>query len=451
MRTVLALAFILGASLAAPDVVGTWNGTLNAGGQKIPLVVHLKKADGGLKATMDSPAQGVKGISVSKASFDGKTLTLALPNLGASYAGTLQEDGTIVGTFSQGGGQLPLTLKRGKAAGPKRPQLPRKPYPYVSEDVVFHHDEQGFLLAGTFTKPKGDGPFPAVVLCSGSGPQDRDSTIAGHKPFLVLADHLTRAGIAVLRVDDRGVGKSTGLFAGATTRDFATDAVAALKYVKSRADINARRVGIIGHSEGSNVGLIAASEKKNGVAFLVLLGGPGVPGRDVILHQRDLIAAMAGETPELAKLNRRVQSGLYDILAREKDNAKALPAMRKFVEAEIPNAAQRRALGYGNAMYSQISDVWFREFLTLDPRPYARKVKAPVLALTGSKDLQVDAKQNLPELKAALANVKTETRPNLNHLFQTCRTGAPVEYGTIEETFEPATMKIIADWIKAQK
>ncbi len=436
-------------------VVGTWNGTLTVPGQKIPVVIHLRREKGGtLGATMDSRLQGVKGIAVTSAAFDADTraLSLELAPLRASYRGVLQDDGTIAGTWKQGGGQFPLNLKRGQGKL-ARPQQPRPPYPYKSEDVVFHHDDEGFLLAGTFTRPKDAAPHPAIILLSGSGPQDRNSSIAGHRPFHVIADALTRRGIAVLRVDDRGVGKSTGLFAGATTRDFATDARAAIHYLKTRADVDPKRIGLLGHSEGSTVAGIAAAGNRD-VAFLVLLGGPGLSGRDVILKQRDLIAAKMGETAEMRAIHQRVQPLLYDIAESKMPVDDAMAKMSAVVARELADQteAQRRALGYTDTMYAQITTVWFREFLRLDPRPYFQKVTCPVLVLNGEKDLQVDATQNTTALKAALiknAKVTIDRRPNLNHLFQTCTTGSPTEYSQIEETFDPATLKAMGDWIQA--
>jgi len=279
------------------DVQGTWLGTLDAGGVRLRVAFEISNAASGLTATMDSLDQGAKGIPVAAVNYRRPALTMAVTAIGGTYRGELAADGeTISGTWSQGGALLPLVLKRVKQTelpAPRRPQMPVKPYPYHEEDVVIDNATAKVKLAGTLTVPQGPGPFPAVLLITGSGPQDRDESLMGHKPFLVLADHLTRQGIAVLRLDDRGVAKSTGDFAAATTADFSTDAESGFLYLLSRREIEPHKVGLIGHSEGGLIApMVAARNEK--VAFIVLMAASGVPGDDVLVEQVRMMAMASG-------------------------------------------------------------------------------------------------------------------------------------------------------------
>ncbi|NJD20351.1 MAG: alpha/beta hydrolase, partial [Gemmatimonadetes bacterium] len=338
-----------------------------------------------------------------------------------------------------------------------RPQHPKPPFPYRAEEVAIPPGTPGVTLAGPLPLPQGTGPFPAVVLVSGSGPQDRDESLMGHKPFLVLADHLTRKGIAVLRYDDRGVGKSTGSFSTATSEDFAADALAAVAFLKARGDVGA--VGIAGHSEGGLIGPLAASRSAD-VAFLVMLAGPGLPGEEILYLQGDLIARAGGASEAQTAANRRIQEAMFGVVRTQPDSTAAvtemqhalqetlasLPAdIRRAMEAELTPAAL-------DAQIRQVNSRWFRFFLTYDPRPTLAKVRVPVLALNGALDLQVPAEANLREVEAALkrggnADVTARLLPGLNHLFQTARTGSPSEYADITETMSPAALEAVSSWI----
>lgn len=432
--------------------VGSWKGLLDAGVAKITLVFHVAAADGGgFTGTMDSPDQGAMGIPATEVTVEGNTLHFSVANLGATYVATLSADGTAFdGTFTQGAAKIPLTLTRGEAAPVPRPQNPTFPLPYRSEDVSISNAEAGVTLAGTLTLPDGQGPFPAAVLVSGSGPQDRDESLLGHKPFLVLSDHLTRAGIAVLRYDDRGVGKSTGTFADATSQDFTSDALAAVDFLRARGDMGA--VGIVGHSEGGLVGPMAAA-RSDEVSFVVMLAGPGIPGGEIIQLQGELIARAGGASEETIRMNRQTQAELFDIVAREPDPAKALPLLRAALgraSAQLPpDASSPDAL---EGEIQQVNSPWFRYFLSYDPRPTLAKVQVPVLALNGSLDLQVPAEVNLREVGAALAkghnpDVTTRLLPGLNHLFQHATTGSPDEYAKIPETMDPVALEAVSSWI----
>ena len=432
--------------------VGSWKGPLDAGAATLTLVFHVAEAaGGGFEGTLDSPDQGATGIPATEVTVSGATLTFTVAALGARYVATLSPDGTtLTGTFTQGPATIPLTLTRGEAEAPLRPQNPTLPLPYRSQEVVVSNSAAGVTLAGTLTLPEGNGPFPAVVLVTGSGPQDRDETLLGHKPFLVLSDHLTRAGIAVLRYDDRGVGGSTGEFASATSRDFASDALAAVAFLHARRDMGA--VGIVGHSEGGLVGPMAAAES-DAVDFVVMLAGPGITGREIVQLQSALIARADGASEETVRANNATQAELFDIVAAEPDPQAALPRLRAALEkasaALPPGQATPEAM---EAQIAQLNSPWFRFFLTYDPRPTLARVDVPVLALNGSLDLQVPAEVNLREVGAALAaghnqDATTRLLPGLNHLFQRAETGSPSEYANIQETMNPVALDAVSSWI----
>ncbi len=447
---------------AKPDQI--WEGPLALqGGIEIRLVINLfKQADGAFKATLDSPDQGAKGIKVETATLDKKALAFKVPVLGAEFSGTLDDAGTEAkGTFQQLGQSLPLTLKRTDkpSEGPKRTQVPKPPFPYREIEVEYPNKEAGLSLAGTFTVPEGPGPFPSVVLISGSGPQDRDETLLGHKPFLVLADDLTRKGIAVLRFDDRGVGKSTGDHGKATSVDFASDVKAGVAFLKTRKEADPKKIGLMGHSEGGLIAPMVAADLPDDIAFLVLLAGPGVPGDEILFAQSALIAKALGGKPEAIEKSVAQNRKIFAAIRTQTDPAaleKALDVLTKELLANL-SADELKELGKDptktvEGQLNLVKTPWFRYFLSYDPRPTLAKVKCPVLAVNGEKDLQVPPGQSLPEIEKALkagGNAKFTIRefPGLNHLFQTCKTGSPAEYSKIEETFSPDALKVIGDWI----
>jgi len=449
---------------SGPVIAGDWLGTLKVSGIELRLVVHISTdEEGNLSATMDSPDQGATGIPVDRVSFAGDSLDFQIDIVAGRYSGILQPDGnTIDGAWSQPAGTFPLMLERmEKPIEINRPQEPKPPFPYEAEDVTFSNQAAGITLAGTLTLPRGEGPFPAVLLISGSGPQDRDETVFSHKPFLVIADYLTRRGIAVLRVDDRGVGKSSGDFASATSADFAGDVLAGIDYLKSREEINHEQIGLIGHSEGGLIAPMVADRSKD-VAFLVLLAGPGLPGEDILLMQSDLISRVMGVDEELIAKTRELSKRIFEIVKEESDSTTTADEVREVLESawESYSEAERSELEKLEGDPEQaiernvmmVTSPWFRFFISYDPRPALRQVKVPVLALNGEKDMQVPAKQDLQEIETALHtggndDVTVKELPGLNHLFQTAETGAPSEYAKIEETFSPIALEIIANWI----
>lgn len=438
----------------APSIEGSWEGPLKIlSGQSIRLRINItKNPDGTLKATTDSPDQGAFGIPIDSITLEGRTLRWSLKQLQASYEGTLNEAGTeIAGKLTQGVA-LDLVLKRMDATaskGPNRPQEPKPPFPYAAEDLTFPSKAAGVTLAGTLTMPAGKGPHPAVILISGSGPQDRNEAIMGHKPFLVLADHLTRQGIAVLRYDDRGFGKSTGTFTTATSADFSQDAEGALDLLRKRPEIDAKRIGFAGHSEGGIIAPMVAA-RRGDVAFLVLMAGTGVTGEQVMYEQARAINKAAGAPDEAAQKNRELQQKLFAAIREEADSEKLQIRLQTILEAEpmIPEAQRM-------AQVRQVSSPWFRFFVTYDPAPMLEKVKCPVLAINGALDLQVIPAQNLQPIAAALRkggnqHVEMLELPGLNHLFQTAKTGSISEYAQIEETMSPKALEAISGWIRRQ-
>ncbi len=434
-----------------PSLAGDWAGSLETGGAgTLRLVFHLTASgDGSLGATLDSPDQGAYGIPAGPVTVDGRNVRIEVETVRGHYEGVLSEDGTrLDGTWHQGGVGLPLSLGRTVAPPPARPQVPEPPYPYEVRDVRFESAAAGVTLAGTLTVPPGDGPFPAVALISGSGPQDRDETVFGHKPFLVLADALTRRGIAVLRYDDRGVGGSTGEYATAVTSDFAADAEGAVRHLASLPEVTAGEIGLIGHSEGAVVAPIVAN-RSGDVDFVVLLASSGVTGQELLVMQLIAINRAMGVSEAITEQRSRLQRELLGLLAETPDDTAAARQARELLaDAGVTGEA-------AEAQVRALLNPWMRYFLAYDPLPELRALEVPVLAMWGEKDTQVPPEGNMGPVAAALAesgdpDVTVRVLPGLNHMLQTAGTGAPTEYATIEETMAPAVLEAIGDWILAR-
>jgi len=429
------------------DIDGAWLGTLDTGTVKLRVVFRIANTDEGLSATLDSLDQGVKGMSTSSVTRDGTSLKIEVKNVSGVFEGKIAPDrSSIDGTWTQGS-PMPLVLKPVNdeaALEPKRPQNPVRPYPYHEEEVAYENKVQNVTLAATLTIPQGKGPFPGVVLITGSGPQDRDETLLGHKPFLILSDYLTRHGIAVLRADDRGTGKSTGVFSKGTTADFATDTEAGVAYLKTRAEIDPHKIGLIGHSEGGVIAPMIAARNKD-VAFIVMMAGTGVPGDQVIVAQLEAIDIANGKKPEEAAKSAATQREVVKLIETEKDEAVLDKELREKMAGEATEAQIGMEI-------RQFTSVWFRYFLTYDPATALRKVTCPVLAINGSLDKQVLPEQNLPVIRKALQEAgnkhfEIDELAGLNHLFQTAKTGSPAEYAQIEETMSPVALEKISSWI----
>lgn len=433
------------------DIDGTWLGTLNAGGTTLRLAFHITNTPQGLEATLDSLDQGAHGIPVSSIVRNGPQLRMEVQTVEGNFVGTISKDlQSIDGAWSQGGASLRLLLKKNHDAAAlvapePRPQEPAKPYRYREEEVSYSNKSApGVTLAATLTLPQGSGPFPAVLLITGSGPQNRNEEIFNHRPFLVLADYLTRRGIAVLRADDRGIGKSTGDFATATTLDFATDAEAGIAYLKTRPEINHKKIGLIGHSEGGVIAPMVAA-RNHDVAFIVMMAGTGVPGDQVLVEQTRLIEIANGAPAERAQKDADRERELLQLAEQAKDPA----ALQSELQKKMGNNMTGAQVG---AVVKQLSSPWFRYFLTYDPATALRKITCPVLVLNGAKDVQVSPAQNLPAIRKALkeagnTHFEIDELPGLNHLFQTAKTGSPREYTQIDETIAPLALKKIADWL----
>ncbi|MCJ8165768.1 alpha/beta hydrolase [Pontibacter sp. E15-1] len=441
-------------------IAGDWHGALQVMGTELPLLFHITAgADGTLSATMDSPMQGATGIPVQAVRLVQDSVYIDVKAIGGVYEGKITAAETIDGQWKQGGQSMALQLKRGTPeATLKRPQEPTKPYPYQSTEVQVTNKAAGITLAGTLTIPQGEGPHPAVLLLNGSGPQDRDETILGHKPFLVLSDYLTRQGFAVLRLDDRGVGESTGNFALSTTADFAADAEAAFDFLRSQPGIQPKKVGLLGHSEGALVAAKVAAARPE-TAFVVVLAGSAVPGTELLLAQNRALLENAGVPQKQLDIYLGLRKAQLQVAATEQDITKAAGQIRKLEQDAKASltAQEQQQLGLNTeseqAVVAQLSSPWMRYYLAYDPAPTLKKLKMPVLALNGTKDLQVPYLQNLPATEKALqagGNKKytTEALPDLNHLFQTAKTGSPAEYGQLEETFAPLALKKIGTWLK---
>jgi hypothetical protein len=397
------------ARIGAPGPGGTYLGELATPAGKLRLALNVSETGGALTSEMISLDQNNAKLAASETKLEGRKLSVSLPQAMAGYVGEFNDDySELRGTFTQGRPSELVLRRVNEIPRTRRPQTPQGPFPYRAEDVSFSSKAEGVKLAGTLTMPSAPGKYAAAILLSGSGPQDRDETLFEHKPFLVLADHLTRQGIAVLRYDDRGIGKSGGSFAGSTSADFADDARGAVAYLRSRSDIDGEKIVIIGHSEGGLIApMVAATDER--IAAVVSLSGPAMPGERIVKRQTVDLARAAGLSEEQAK-----------------------------------SAGQ---VGYAQMEAQSKTDAWMRFFWTYDPGTDWAKVKCPALALNGSLDMQVNADENLAAIRAANAQVTVKKLDGLNHLFQKAQTGAGLEYGRIEETFAPGAMEEIAGWL----
>jgi hypothetical protein len=460
----LILVFIVmftatGVSFAEPvqtdgNIVGNWIGTLKIPSVELRVVFRITKTEDGLfKAFTDSPDQQAYDIPVDEVVFENSNVRLEIKSIGGAYEGKLVDDTTIEGFLKQGGESMPLTLKKVDKvpSPPNRPQTPQKPYPYNEEEVTYENKSAGVTLAGTLTLPRSEGTFPVVLLITGSGPQDRDETVLSHKPFLVLADYLTRQGIAVFRVDDRGVGRSTGDFSQANAEDFAGDVFAGVEYLKSRKEIDPKYIGLIGHSQGAEIASMVAAQSQD-VAFIVLMAGLGIDSYDNLVLQDFLSVKQAGASDEEAEWVRNWVKRFYAIPLEEKDDAVAKQKLLDLY-AGIKEEDKHSAKWMGGITLNP--DYAIRYKLSFDPPPFLKKVQCPVLAINGERDVQVPPKENLQGIEEALKaggnqHYTIKELPNLNHLFQTVQPGGETDYGKIEETISPIALKIISDWVLEQ-
>jgi pimeloyl-ACP methyl ester carboxylesterase len=451
MKKLLAsMAAVIAMTAHAENAQGIWTGSI---ANSLQVTVKFDKTpEGKWEATLSVPAQNLV-TRVDDVSVTPDRIGFALNKLRASYAATWNEQQQAwTGTWTQGQ-TAPLNLKRTteEAAKPKRPQedaIAARPASYASAEVAFDNAAAKVKLAGTFTVPQGKGPFPAVVLVHGSGAIDRDGSVFGHKTLLALADHLSRQGIAVLRYDKRGVGKSSGKLKEATTRDLAADAEAALRFLRGRPEVDSQRIGVVGHSEGGLIAPLLAS-RDPGIVFVVMLAGPGVRGDRLLVEQQALLARARGVPEAAIEKDRAMNRALFAAMVEEP----TLEAARTKAGLILAEAERKGDLpaGLGASALERFGTPWFRELLAYEPAPVLRAVRQPILVLNGERDLQVPADLDLPPIRTALAGnprAVVQEMPGLNHLFQTAQTGGIEEYGQIEETFAPAALDTIAGWIK---
>lgn len=446
--------------VAGKGFAGVWQGAIKQGPIEMRIVMKLTGDDAHLTGALTSIDQSSQEMPVTKATTTGKGLAIEIKSVGGSYEGTMTGDGAeINGTWKQSGQTMPLIFKRlAKAPDTTRVQDPKRPYPYHDEDVVFANVAAGIRLAGTFTLPKAAGRHPAVVLLSGSGPQDRNEEIMGHRPFLVLADHLTRQGFAVLRFDDRGFGKSEGDFSKATDLDFVGDALAAIAWLKTRPEVDAAGIGLAGHSEGGIVAPRAAAQSKD-IAFIVLMAGAGVPMDQILIRQAADLMRTAGASEAMIAKQHDLQRELMRLVRANGPGPDAESKVRALLHESVKSISKEDASALGlteamiDAQATMISSPWFAEILQYDPAATLEQVRCPVLAVNGEKDLQVAAGENLRAIEQALkkggnSDVTVVEFPGLNHLFQSSQTGSVAEYATNAETFNSKALNTISDWLR---
>ncbi len=456
------LATVMPLAAQTVDAAGHWEGSIETPGQALVVMVDLAETDGTWSGTIDIPAQGADGLPLSDVSVDadGGAVRFTIQGVPGepTFEGTLA-GGEIAGEFSQGPARFPFRLGREavEVVAPPRPQEPEPPFPYDAEEVEY--TARDVKISGTLTLPPGEGKVPAALLISGSGALNRDLELAGHKPFLVLADHLTRLGIAVLRVDDRGIGGSTGSTWQSTSRDKANDVLFGVRFLRRHDRIDPERVGLIGISEGGLVAPLALNRVEPGtIAYAVLLAGPGVPGGDLLRQQLRRIAAANGAPAEMIEELAALQDRGLEIIASDMPPAEAEAGLREVAKEQMaasPETAQLSGEDLETALSAAVEtnlSPWFRFFIRYDPRPALGGLAVPTLALFGGKDTQVDADQNQSAMEAAFAgsgnrDITVRRFPEKNHLFQTAGTGSPNEYAQIEETMAPEVLDLIGSWI----
>lgn len=433
---------------------GSWQGNIKIPNASLKVVFHVTIDNNTWQATMDSPNQGAFGIPIQSVVVKNDSIFIKDARMLMQYTGVLKGD-EISGKFIQGSFSTELNLEKetSSISAPNRPQTPKAPYPYKSEEIVIENVAEKISLSGTLTLPNNVKSPTLVILISGSGPQDRDETIFNHKPFAVIADYLTKNGYAVFRFDDRGTAKSTGNFLEATSFNFASDVDAIVNNMASRRDINAKKIGLLGHSEGGLIaGIVAANNPK--VKFIISMAGPGVNGQDILLEQTYLIGKGANLTSQQLEQNKQINTALYQIILNENwndFNESAIKVITKYKELDTSAATANTDDLIQKIVPKNIK--WFKTFLEINPSFYYNKLKIPVLAINGENDIQVSFSQNLPALQATFKNKKSKTisYPHLNHLFQTSRTQTIAEYNEIEETIAPIVLADIITWLNFNK
>ncbi len=461
----------------AQNIIGNWKGNLDVQGNEIPIVFHISKNIAAkFIASFDSPNQHAFNMPCSDVIVKEDSVILMMAVLNGKYAGNLSADKKqLTGTWYQNGGSFPLTVNKTSDTATikeqKRPQTPKPPFPYISEDVEYYNADKSISFGATITHPKSDSNgrdikapvYPAVILITGSGQQDRDETIFGHKSFAVIADYLTKKGFVVLRVDDRGIGKTTGIFAESTTADFEKDVEAGIDFLKTRPEVDKQKIGLIGHSEGGMIAPLVA-DKRSEIKFIILLAAPGIPIINLMAEQSEAIMSSYGNSPQSVKAMGNLSRQIFQELITDKDSSTRYNKLDSIVNNWAKNldtsllakSGFKDSISRAKYIMAQINasqTPWFKYFIAFNPQPYLQKLSCKVLALNGGKDVQVIAKSNLAGIKASLQKSKSPKYdvieiPGLNHLFQTCIKCNPDEYGELEESFSPKALQIMGDWLK---
>ncbi|HMG68207.1 MAG TPA: alpha/beta hydrolase [Chitinophagaceae bacterium] len=457
-------SFLNGFSQASKKFIGSWEGKMDVGVQ-LRLVIHIiTKGPDSVSSTLDSPDQNVFGIAAYKTTVEGVTLYFEIKSSGASFTGNLENDSTIGGTFTQGG-NVPLKLiKTDNPSGPlKRPQTPLPPYPYKSEAIEYDNADKTVHFGATFTYPNTGGQFVTTILITGSGQQDRDETILLHKPFAVIADYLTKKGFAVLRVDDRGKGKTTGEVMKATSMDFSDDVITSMDYLKTRKETDKNKIGLIGHSEGGLIASIVLTKRKD-IAFIISLAGAGMKGADILSDQGELIMVKEGIDSMTAKSYKKLYKKIINYSLTIADSLESFnKTWQEYAQwKKSMKPASLQQLGFTNdtaakkifrSLLAELYLPWMQFFNNSDASLNYEKAYCPVLALNGSEDIQVPPAKDLEGIRSALkksksGNYEIKELPGLNHLFQHCKKCGLSEYGELEETFAPEALQVMGDWLK---
>ncbi|WP_445357439.1 alpha/beta hydrolase family protein [Microbulbifer sp. ANSA002] len=457
LKTVILTTGLISTNVMASGLEGDWRSVAQINGEKnIPVVIHLEEDNGMWKGSLDSPSLGAKGVEISMLEIRDSSITFEVEDLQINYKGTYSAAVDLVfGSISQEV-TSPLNFSRAsedaKNRTSKRPQTPKGPFPYAIEEVSFKSAATGNIISGTLTKPKSNIKATAVLI-SGSGPQDRDETLFGHKPFAVIADHLTRQGYAVFRYDDRGIGGSSGDFQAATSKDFASDANAAVDYLNSRKDLPKGKVGLIGHSEGGMIAPMVASSRDD-IGFTILLAGPGVKIPELLVDQwhrnRKFNNLPEQNMQRLSQLDKEIFENIAQLGMNESLNDEIHELLYESVKLE--GAQEEELDAQVEQLKKQYTTPWFRYFVKFNPEPYLKQTKSPLLALNGSLDYQVDAKMNLSNIQSILSSAghkdfKTIELNKMNHLFQIANKGSFSEYAELEESFSPIALEVMSSWL----
>ena len=443
------------------DFTGSWTGSLDFGKEKLTVNIHIKQGDHGiLTGTFDSPDQGAYDLPFQSVETKDVQLICLEKRMNIKLVAEFVGDDDLEASWTQGGQAFPISFRRleGEVVDKSKLQDPVPPFPYEEEELWFINTK-GDTLYGTLTHPKGKKKAPGIILITGSGPQDRNSEILGHRPFFVLSDYLTRQGIAVFRYDERGVGMSGGDFSTATSEDFAKDAAEALKRMACHPNVDNKRLGVFGHSEG---GIVAPLMNASFLQphFLILAAAPGVPSRDLLLMQNDKIGEVQGLTKKQRERSREENTALFDLIIESANIEDAHTKINQYFDEKIEGSKEisdvKRLEQLRKSVHTSMLTPWFDYFIRYQPEAHLRSIQTPTLAINGKLDVQVPWEENTREIREAFeksgnTNLHIKTYDALNHLFQTAKTGSPMEYAQNTETFNEEVMADIAEFILGQK